>query len=294
MDMHLMSHRSWVAENAKMTVHTNLMFTERQLGFANQLLTYFNRRDIFEKFGNRIGLTVALAALAIDTANNITSMAVHGNIASAFMLARGLTEQTTNYAYLLVCDEKEFERWVKYSRQKAYKLLDRHEKAGKLALHLSVSQLPDPATIPGLEDDIAQFTGSKGGSVNRWSRLSLPKRLQVVEAKAAESHAIVVTLLGVLALVYDVGSEVLHGTLLGGGLRFGLLQPENQSREDHAATLLFVAGACLDVIVRMGGQAVGAQGLANASRASLEALLESARQEAAQQKSTPPGVSASD
>ena len=136
MDDHAVHSRAWQSKDAQDQVRQALRFAERQLGLAEDFLSQLNRQDVFELFGERIGLTTVLGSLVFDSANHITSLAVHRNINIGYMLARGLTEQTINYVYLLICSEEEFQSWASYSRQKAFKLAKRAEVAGGLAVEI--------------------------------------------------------------------------------------------------------------------------------------------------------------
>ena len=274
MNIHEPHNREWQAEKEQLAVNQALRFTERQLGLTKDLTELLNREDVFEIWGERISLTSGLLFGAFENANTITSLAIHHNIDSGYMLARALVERAVNYCFLLVCDDKDFQDWVGYSKQKAFRMANREASVGDLKVQIFSSGLPDPSQIPGLEEEMDKFTSSKGRPINRWTNYSMSERIDIVRHRAKDFDIPVLTLLGSLALVYDVASEALHGTLFGVTFSLGLFQPQAQTHAKHVADLLGVVGFCLDAMIRLGSTNVMATKLRAASQASLEAYME--------------------
>lgn len=139
-------------------------------------------------------------------------------IDTGYLVARALVERSINFGYLAFCDPTEFQSWLDYSQQKAYRLLDRHETAGNVEFRLSRNSLPNPVDIPELDTLLKRFTERVSGEVTRWSKLNLNDRLGAIEKTFPKSDRVVSILLQALTLVCSIGSEAQHGTLLGSNL----------------------------------------------------------------------------
>jgi len=173
------------------------------------------------------------------------------DVDSGQIIARALVERTINLAYLAFCPEEEFQRWIEYSQQKEFRLLNRHQKAGNMEFHLGIELPPDIA--PDLERLVENFTGRSGRENTRWSKLTMNERLGAVETFFDGAPTLVARLLQALTAVYAEGAEGQHGTPLGVGLRFIRGYGTDDKHSAHGVVLLAVV-MCLDSAIQVWGK----------------------------------------
>jgi len=79
-----------------------------------------------------------------------------------YILARSFLERLINYTYLLSCDEEEYSRYLAYTKQKAYRVLDRSFTAGDSKVELTWSGSIDLEKEPELKKAVDMFTSETG------------------------------------------------------------------------------------------------------------------------------------
>jgi len=247
----------------------------RQISIAGDFSNLLVEENVLESVNPRVAMTFPLNLSVIESANALLHLLEHSPpfITPAYMLARGLVESTVNYCFLLQCSEDDFNNWVSYSRQKAYRRLDRTQEAGNKKLRLHFDAKFDPAEIPGLSEDLAKFTGPKGGERNRWTQKSINDRLAEIGQHSPDDEKLVLTLLVALAATYEIGSEALHGTLIGAGFAYGLFGLPNETPSGQAVLLLMAATECVAAMVQVGARKAAFANISEASRTSLTATL---------------------
>lgn len=126
------------------------------------------------------------------------------------MLARGFFERLTNVCYLLLCDDKTFEKCIKHTVFRQYAKKTGSNKAIKdkdnnILMKLSLGQ-------EGLciDEELDKYGKQHG---DRFPIPDIPKRLGYI-AKFKE-HVNVSLLLAYQLSFYDDASEALHGSLYG-------------------------------------------------------------------------------
>lgn len=247
----------------------------QQLSLSYDFTSALWNADLIRKGDARVNFTTFLFTSLIETANALHHLLEHDFITTSYMVSRGLVEGATNYCFLLQCEQEQFDKWVVYSRQKAFRLLDRSTSAGDLKFKIPNSGTPDPKEIPGLQDDLDRFTGAKGGEKTRWTDLTIEQRLERLMSYKPENKSVVNVLLIALTTVFDIGSEALHGTLLGSGIQWGLspmglpLSGPNKARDE----LMFAAIASMSSMLRCGSACIDFPEIADASTASLKATM---------------------
>lgn len=160
---------------------------------------------------------------------------------SGYILARALVERSINFAYLAICGDQEFNEWVDHSRQKSIRLLDQRQKAGSVEFRLGIEPPLDLSQSPDLVELLQRFTSKSGKEKTRWTQLSLNRRLGEIESTFADANRIVAILLQALTIVYDIGSEAQHGTLLG--VEYGIVNDVNA--EAKRIPLLMAVVECI-------------------------------------------------
>lgn len=168
------------------------------------------------------------------TGNAINLLALNNFLSESYMLARALLEKLINYMYVLVCGEDEYQKYLNYTKQKGYRILNRSFKVGDQKAELKWSGSVNLDDNPELRDAVNQFTSGKGKAIPRWTSLSLAKRLAIVRDKSnVKIEGLMLSTLG----IYDDASEALHGTLYGSAFHFGFFEGKIPRKvEDLAET----------------------------------------------------------
>ncbi len=198
----------------------------------------------------------------------------------AVMLFRALIERTINACYLMVCDEDEGRRFETYTRQKAYRRLDREWSTGREAVRLTFAGRVDPADVPGLQEALEEFTSSRGREISRWSKTALVDRVRIVSERSSAKS---VLFLICLMLFYEDASEALHGTKYGCTFHLGVYEPGKRlSRYDDlfdhfrggSAVMLFLAGTLVHELIRLASTKVDMQDVLDMSTENVDAATE--------------------
>ena len=96
------------------------------------------------------------------TGNAINLLAVNNFLSESYMLARALLEKSINYMYLLVCEEEEYQKYLNYTKQKGYRILNRSFVVGEQKAELKWSGFVDLDKNSELREAVNQFTSEKG------------------------------------------------------------------------------------------------------------------------------------
>ncbi len=184
------------------------------------------------------------------TGNAINLLALNNFLSESYMLARALLEKLINYMYVLVCEEDEYQKYLNYTKQKGYRILNRSFTVGDQKAELKWSGAVNLDDNPELREAVNQFTSAKGKAIPRWTSLSIAKRLNVIRDKGnMKIEGLMLSTLG----IYDDASEALHGTLYGSTFQYGFFEGKLPTKvEDLAETyrnkllfLFFALGTCI-------------------------------------------------
>lgn len=158
-----------------------------------------------------------------QTATAIAILAEKDLSNESTMLARGFIEKVINFMYVVIADEEEYKNYLMYSKQKAFRKLDREVVVGKYKIGTKFGGLDEFEISDDLQDSLNLFTGKKGGEKTRWTKKTIEERLASVE----ERSSIKAPLLMLMILdVYENASEALHGTFYGCAFHTGYYLPE--------------------------------------------------------------------
>jgi len=193
-----------------------------------------------------------------STGLSISILARHGCLNECFMLARAFLERLINYIYLLFCDEDEHLRYLAHTKQKGFRILNRSIKAGDLIAELKWSCSIDLEKERELKKAIDLFTGKKGREITRWTSVTLPGMLTVIDEKGGLKRTEIGPLLLALLGIYQDASEALHGTLYGSIFHIGAFTKKlPSSRSEIAKTyneqfsmLFFALGVCIGSLIK--------------------------------------------
>lgn len=210
------------------------------------------QRDEWENISNpRILSLYHLLVSIYITGHAIHLLATNNFLGESYMLARSLLEKLINYMYLLVCDEKEYKRYLAYTKQKGYRVLDRSFTVGEQKVALRWTGSINLDDYPEVKDAVNEFTSPKGKAAKSrmWTSVSLADRLATIRDRA--SIKIEVLMLSILG-VYDDGSEALHGSLYGVTFNYGFFeripstpQELSETYRNRTLSLLFALGTSI-------------------------------------------------
>lgn len=212
---------------------------------------YEHQYNELERIDNPRVLSLYHLMLSIYlTGSAINLLALNNYLGESYMLARALLEKLINYMYLLVCEEDEYKKYLNYTKQRGYRVLNRSFIAGKQKVELKWASSVNLDDYPELKEAVSQFTSSKGKAVTRWTSLSLADRLNVIGEKATINiTGLMYSMLG----IYDDASEALHGSLYGATFNYGFFRgkiPSNtkefaETYRNQLLTLFFALGTSI-------------------------------------------------
>jgi hypothetical protein len=223
--------------------------------YVQQLLLtkelYEHQYNELERIDNpRVSSLYHLMLSIYLTGSAINLLALNNYLGESYMLARALLEKLINYMYLLVCEEGEYKKYLDYTKQRGYRVLNRSFIAGNQKVELKWGGSVNLDDYPELKEAISQFTSSKGKAVTRWTSLSLADRLNVIGEKATINiTGLMFSMLG----IYEDASEALHGSLYGATFNYGFFggkKPSNtkefaETYRNQLLTLFFALGTSI-------------------------------------------------
>jgi hypothetical protein len=171
-----------------------------------------------------------------------------------YSIARSIVELAVNICYLISDGPSLAGRAMRHAMQKAYQDLERESKIGDSTIRLAFSSRPDAATVPGLAEQIAEFT-SRAGREKGWVDESVDDRIAAAGARFGED--VLTSLHFARFMVYRHSSEILHGTLFSALYFFGITTPPKKSTQETAVEhigqqhmmLLMACGFALEAVV---------------------------------------------
>lgn len=221
----------------------------RQVLLTKEL--YEHQYNELERIDNPRVLSLYHLMLSIYlTGSAINLLALNNYLGESYMLARALLEKLINYMYLLVCEEDEYKKYLNYTKQRGYRVLNRSFIVGNQKVELKWAGSVNLDDYPELKEAVSQFTSSKGKAVTRWTSLSLADRLNVIGEKATINiTGLMYSMLG----IYDDASEALHGSLYGATFNYGFFGgkiPSNtkefaETYRNQMLTLFFALGTSI-------------------------------------------------
>lgn len=173
------------------------------------------------------GRAKEISIVLASCCNNASAIATLGQeelyfYNEAIVLARAFVERVINFCYLLVCDESEYQNFLKYSLQKGYRKLDRHIAVSNKIVGIKYTGGIEPDMVPGLSDALKDFTSGHGREITHWTKASISDRLSVISQRTSINvEGFMVNMLS----IYEDASEALHGTLYGVSFHTGAHQP---------------------------------------------------------------------
>ena len=225
-------------------------FLDRQIRRCIHLTTALKDSEL-----PRVSRLYAIFSAIIEDAISIRLLGDDARTNQAYIIARALLERVTNFCFLQLCTDAEYNDYLDYTLNKAGRSLDRSIEAGgelkaRIALRDGSFELP-----PEIAAAVAKFTSERGREKTRWTNVSLPDRVAVIEAKL-ERTGLFMSLL----TIYADASEALHGTLYGAVFHLGAYSvgsvptdQESLDRHRHAtlSCLYLMTGGAIDTLISL-------------------------------------------
>ncbi|RYF30243.1 MAG: hypothetical protein EOO23_05570 [Comamonadaceae bacterium] len=203
----------------------------------------------------RVSRLYAIFSAIIEDAISIRLLGDDARTNQAYIIARALLERVTNFCFLQLCTNAEYNDYLDYTLNKAGRSLNRSIEAGgelkaRIALKDGSFELP-----PEIAAAVAKFTSERGREKTRWTNVSLPDRAAVIEAKLQRTG-----LFMSLLTIYADASEALHGTLYGAVFHLGAYSvgsvptdQESLDRHRHATLccLYLMTGGAIDTLISL-------------------------------------------
>jgi hypothetical protein len=181
------------------------------------------------------------------------------------------------YTYLIFCDEEEYLRYLAYTKQKQYRVLNRKFVAGDSEALLKWSGSIDLKKYPELKQAVDMFTSEKGKPKTRWTSQTLSRMLQSIASKGAIEIGY---LMLAILWIYEDASEALHGTLYGSIFHVGLFQGRtpsskeelNQEWNERFSALLLSLGTCIHTLIQSFNRVEEIKAISSESADNLKAI----------------------
>jgi hypothetical protein len=188
------------------------------------------------------------------TGTSISILSTYYHINECYILARSFLEKLINYTYLLSCDDEEYSKYLAYTKQKSYRILNRSFAVGDSKVSLTWSGSIDLDKDSELKKAIDMFTGKTGKHKTRWTSKNLSNMLESIEHNGKID---IVYLMCAILYIYDDASEALHGTLYGSLFHIGIYTGQKPSSENELKeavnksllTLFLVLGCCVHTLL---------------------------------------------
>lgn len=203
----------------------------------------------------RVSRLFAIFSAIIEDAISIRLLGSDARTNQAYIIARALLERVTNFCFLQLCAEAEFNDYLDYTLNKAGRSLDRSiATGGELKARITLQNGAFELS-PEIAAAVAKFTSERGREKTRWTNVSLPDRVAVLEEKLKRTG-----LFMSLLTIYADASEALHGTLYGAVFHLGAYnvgsEPTDQvslDRHRHAtlSCLYLMTGGAIDTLISL-------------------------------------------
>lgn len=194
--------------------------------FKNYLLAQCSiiKGILSESLDKRIEKIKIVLASSCNTATAIVKLCDDEDYfyAEAVMLARAFVEKIVNFCYLLRCEEKEYDNFIKYTVQKSFRKLNRSASTNGTKLEMKFNHKINLDEHPALKASLEEFTSKKGKEITRWTNKSMEDRINILEKNGDLNVGLF--LMDTLS-IYEDASEALHGTLYGCSFHTWVYEP---------------------------------------------------------------------
>lgn len=228
-------------------------FFNNQLALLENLYQY-QFTELKHLDSTRLGTLYPLLFSIHHTGLSISLLSRHLHLKECYILARSFLESLITYTYILSCDEEEYSRYLAYTKQKAYRVLNRSLTAGDSKVRLRWTGPIELEKEPELKKALELFTSEKGKAKTRWTSHSLSEMLEsIASGGGLEIGYLMFAILG----IYDNASEALHGTLYGSIFHIGTFAGKTPTSKNELkknwneqfSTLFLMLGSCIHTLI---------------------------------------------
>lgn len=251
-------------------------FFNNQVALLENLYQYqFNELKHLDK--TRLGTLYPLLFSIHHTGISISLLSRHLHLKECYILARSFLESLVTYTYILSCDEEEYSRYLAYTKQKAYRVLDRSFTVGDSKVGLRWTGSVELEKEPELKKALELFTSEKGKAKTRWTSHSLSEMLESIASRGGlEIGYLMFAILG----IYDDASEALHGTLYGSIFHIGTFAGKTLASKDELkktwneqfSALFLMLGSCIHTLIYAFHKVVAVEGILKESTENLKTI----------------------
>ena len=110
--------------------------------------------------GKRLSAMYPLLKSLVTSGQSITILIRNECISESYILSRAFLERIVNICYLMICDEKDFDDYVDFSKQKVIRSLHTKKKAYENVER--IVPLPDLSKIPEISKVMDKYTSERG------------------------------------------------------------------------------------------------------------------------------------
>ena len=140
--------------------------------------------------------------------------------AEMMMLARSFIEKIINFCYVMICDEREYKKFLLHPLYRAYHQMKKSKHAGDVKLEIKFSGRHLIKNNPKVAEALSLF--SESDPRKNWTDKNLDKKVAVLKTKT--NLNIGIFLMNTLT-IYSTASEALHGSLYGCSFHTGAYDP---------------------------------------------------------------------
>jgi len=228
-------------------------FFNNQLTLLENLYQY-QFTELKHLDSTRLGTLYHLLFGIHHTGLSISLLSRHLHLKECYILARSFLESLITYTYILYCDEEEYSRYLAYTKQKAYRVLNRSFTVGDSKVRLRWTSSIELEKEPELKKALELFTSLKGKAKTRWTSHSLSQMLESIASRGGlEIGYLMFAILG----IYDDASEALHGTLYGAIFHIGTFAgkipaSKNELKKtwnEQFSALFLMLGCCIHTLI---------------------------------------------
>ncbi len=228
-------------------------FFNNQLALLENLYQY-QFTELKHLDNTRLGTIYPLLFGIHHTGTSISLLSRHLHLKECYILARSFLESLVTYTYILFCDEEEYSRYLAYTKQKAYRVLDRSFTVGDSKVGLRWTGSIELEKEPELKKALELFTSEKGKTKTRWTSHSLSEMLESIAGRGGlEIGYLMFAILG----IYDDASEALHGTLYGSIFHIGTFVGKTPASKNELkkiwneqfSALFLMLGSCVHTLI---------------------------------------------
>lgn len=228
-------------------------FFNNQLALLENLYQY-QFTELKHLDSTRLGALYPLLFSIHHTGLSINLLSRHLHLKECYILARSFLESLITYTYILSCEEEEYSRYLAYTKQKAYRVLNRSFTVGASKVRLRWTGSIELEKEPELKKALELFTSEKGKRKTRWTSHSLSEMLESIASRGGLGIGyLMFAILG----IYDDASEALHGTLYGSIFHIGTFAGKTPASKNELkktwneqfSALSLMLGCCIHTLI---------------------------------------------